>query len=175
MGGSQGARGVNRAVIAALPAFDRATTQLIWLTGRDDEAAAREAVAKAGLSAFIAAFHGRLDLAYRIADVCIARSGGSSLAELAHFGVATILIPLPTAAEDHQTRNAEVFARTGAAVLLPQAEATGEALGTLVRDLLTDETKRHALATRLKAAAIPDAAARVAEAIEQTVSSKPAR
>ena len=172
MGGSQGARAVNRAMLEALAALDASSTQLIWLTGRDDESDVRAAVVKSGFPAFVAAFHGRLDLAYRIADVCIARAGGSSLAELAHFGVATILIPLPTAAEDHQTRNAEGLANAGAAILLPQAQAAGGRLGALVRDLLDDDARRHTLARGIKAAEIPDAASRVVEAIEQTVSAK---
>jgi UDP-N-acetylglucosamine--N-acetylmuramyl-(pentapeptide) pyrophosphoryl-undecaprenol N-acetylglucosamine transferase len=169
MGGSQGASGVNRAVAAALSELDASATQVIWLTGVNDEGMAREAVAAAGVAGFVAAFHGRLDLAYRIADVCVARSGGSSLAELAHFGIATVLIPLPTAAEDHQTRNAEVFARAGAAVLLPQVEATGERLGGLVRGLLEDDGRRGEMARRFKAMGVADAATRVAEAIEETV------
>lgn len=109
MGGSQGAQGVNRAVIDALPRIDPAALQLIHLTGRDDEAAVRGAVEKSGHRAFVAAFSACLDLAYAISDLCVARSGASSLAELSHFGIPSILIPYPAAADDHQTRNAEVF------------------------------------------------------------------
>jgi len=166
MGGSQGARGVNRAVQAALPLLDGATVQLLWLSGRDDEAEVRAAVAQSGHQAFIAPFHPRLELAYAIADLCLARSGASSLAELAHFGVATILIPLPTAAEDHQSKNADVFARQEAALHLPQAEATAERLGGLVRELLADDARRQALAARLHALGVSDAAAQVAAVIE---------
>lgn len=175
MGGSQGARGVNRAVIAALPSLDRGTTQLLWLTGRDDEAEVRSALASSGLQVFVAPFHSRLDLAYAIADLCLARSGASSLAELAHFGVATILIPLPTAAEDHQTKNAEVFARQEAAIHLPQAEATGETVGRLIRDLLQDDPRRQSLAKRLQALGVSDAADQVATVIEATAGASPPR
>lgn len=168
MGGSQGARGVNHALQASLPVLDRAATQLIWLTGREDAAEVRAAVAGSGHLAFVAPFHSRLELAYAVADVCIARSGASSLAELAHFGVATILIPLPTAAEDHQTKNAEVFARQEAAVHLRQADATAENLGGLVRDLLTDDPRRQALAARLHALGVSDTAEQVAAVIEAT-------
>ncbi len=168
MGGSQGARGVNRAVIAALPDLDPATTQLLWLTGVEDEAEVRAAVDRCRtLTAFVAPFHGSLEQAYAVADLCLARSGASSLAELAHFGVPTVLIPLPTAAEDHQTRNAEVFARREAAILLPQAEATGPAVSRLIRDLLADSAHRHSLSTHIRALGVPDAARQVADVIEE--------
>lgn len=166
-GGSQGARGVNQAVLAALPGLDPATVQLLWLTGMLDEEEVRAAVAKTALQAFIAPFHGRLDLAYPIVDVCVARSGGSSLAELAHFGVATILIPLPTAAEDHQTRNAEAFAQSDAAILLPQSEAAVR-LPELFEELLTNESRRLALVANIKTLGVADAADRVAAVIEET-------
>jgi UDP-N-acetylglucosamine--N-acetylmuramyl-(pentapeptide) pyrophosphoryl-undecaprenol N-acetylglucosamine transferase len=169
MGGSQGARGVNRAVIAALPSLDPASTQLLWLTGREDETEVRAALAGSPLQVFVAPFHSQLELAYAIADLCLARSGASSLAELAHFGVATILIPLPTAAEDHQTKNAQVFARQNAALHLPQAEATAETVGRLIRDLLQDTPRRQELATRLHSLGVHDAAQQVAHVIEQSV------
>lgn len=168
MGGSQGARGVNQAMLAALPHLDPSAVQLLWLTGELDEAQVRAAVAKTSLTGFIAPFHGRLDLAYPIADVCVARSGGSSLAELAHFGVATILIPLPTAADDHQTRNAEAFAKRDAAILLPQAEAATR-LPQLFEELLGNESRRLALVGNIKTLGMADAADRVADVIEETV------
>jgi UDP-N-acetylglucosamine--N-acetylmuramyl-(pentapeptide) pyrophosphoryl-undecaprenol N-acetylglucosamine transferase len=167
MGGSQGARGVNRALIAALPALDPATTQLLWLTGREDETEVRTALDGRPIQVFLAPFHARLELAYSLADLCLARSGASSLAELAQFGVATILIPLPTAAEDHQTKNALVFSRQNAAIHLPQADATGETVGQLIRDLLQDDTRRTTLAANLRALGVSDAAEKVADVIEQ--------
>jgi len=168
MGGSQGARGVNRAVIAALPDLHPATDQLLWLTGSEDEAEVRAALDGLSLTAFVAPFHAHLEHAYAIADLCLARSGASSLAELAHFGVATILIPLPTAAEDHQSRNAEVFARRDAAILLPQAEATGPTVSRLIRELLADSPRRLTLAENLRSLGVPDAAHQVANAIEES-------
>lgn len=166
MGGSQGARGVNRAMIAALPEIDAATTQLLWLTGREDEAEVRAALAGHSLRTFVAPFHSHLERAYAIADLCLARSGASSLAELAHFGIATILIPLPTAAEDHQTKNALAYSRQDAAILLPQADAA-RSLGPLVRELLHDDQRRHALASRLRSLGISDAAEQVAGEVEK--------
>ncbi len=165
MGGSQGARGVNRGVMAVLPKLDAATTQLVWLSGRDDEAEVRAAVAGSAVKSFVAPFSGRLDLAYAISDLCIARSGASSLAELSHFGIASILIPLPTAADDHQTRNAEVFSQKDAAILLRQ-DAAATDLAPLIEQLLRGDARRGALAAKIQAMDVPDAAARVADVLE---------
>ncbi len=165
MGGSQGARGVNRAVIAALPHLDPSAHQLLWLTGHEDEEEARDALADSPLPGFIAPFYAHLEKAYAIADLCIARSGGSSLAELAHFGIATILIPLPTAAEDHQTKNALAFSKHDAAILLTQSDAA-HSLGPLIRDLFADDTRRLALASRLRALGVSNAAQKVADVVE---------
>jgi len=166
MGGSQGARGVNHAVIAALPNLNHATTQLVWLTGTEDEKVVREALKPTEIQAFVDPFYGHLERAYAIADLCLARSGASSLAELAHFSVPTILVPLPTAAEDHQTRNAEVFAREHAAILLPQNKALAGALGPLIRHWLDAGDQRQALGANLHRLSRPDAAESVAQVIE---------
>ena len=113
MGGSQGAHGINQALANALPQLRESPLQVIHLTGRDDEAMMRESYASAGVPAFVAAFHHRMEEAYSAADLAIARSGAASLTELSHFALPSVLIPLPTAAEDHQTLNARVLARYG--------------------------------------------------------------
>ena len=133
MGGSQGAHGVNAALVSGFEHLDPQCVQLIALTGAADESMVREAAARRGLPAFVAPFSGRLDLAYAAADLCVARAGGSSLAELAHFGLPAILIPYPFAADDHQTRNAEIFSNAGAAVLVRQDET--RAGGTRPNDI----------------------------------------
>lgn len=166
MGGSQGAQGVNRAIVDALPRIDPSALQLIHLTGRDDEATVRDAIARSGHRAFVAAFSARLDLAYAIADLCVARSGASSLAELSHFGVPSILIPYPAAADDHQTRNAEVFTEKGAALLIRQADLPSGALADIVVDLLNNTGRLQTLRSAMTAAGIPDAAERIASLIE---------
>ncbi len=167
MGGSQGARGVNRSVIDALPQLDPARVQLIFLTGRDDEASGREAVQKAGFQAFVAAFSPRLDLAYALADLCVARSGASSLAELSHFGIPSILIPYPHAAEDHQTRNAEVYSRQSAAIQVAESELAGGRLAPILSRLLDSPDERTALSAHCRALGVPDAAQVIAQVIEQ--------
>ena len=94
----------------------------------------------------------------RHADVIVCRAGATTLAEIAAAGKAAILIPLPTATDDHQRRNAEALAATGAAELLPQSEATGGVLAGRVLALVGDRSARIRMARAVRALARPDAA-----------------
>jgi UDP-N-acetylglucosamine--N-acetylmuramyl-(pentapeptide) pyrophosphoryl-undecaprenol N-acetylglucosamine transferase len=87
---------------------------------------------------------------YGAADVVLARSG-STVAELAAAGKPSVLVPLPTAADDHQTKNAEILARAGAAVLLAQADVTPESMLRTLVELLMDEPKRRAMSIKARA------------------------
>jgi len=164
MGGSQGAHGINQALADALPQLRDAAVQVIHLTGRDDETMMRESYAQAGVPAFVAAFYHRMEDAYSAADLAIARSGAASLTELSHFGLPSVLIPLPTAAEDHQTLNARIFERAGAAVLLPQREITAGHLVGKLRWLL-EPARLTEMSTKAASLATKDAAERVADTI----------
>ncbi len=111
MGGSQGARGVNMAVTSSLAAWKASgrPVQFIHQTGPDDVEMVRDAYAREGMPAFVCAFHPAMQNAYVAADLAIARAGAATLTELSHFGVPSILVPFPFAAEDHQTFNAMIF------------------------------------------------------------------
>lgn len=171
MGGSQGARGINQALTQAIPLLKEARLQVIHLTGKQDEESMKAAYAAAGLNAFVAAFSHRMDEAYRAADLAIARSGAASLTELSYFGLPSILIPYPFAAEDHQTANAKIFERAGAAVLLPErdiAAANAEGsnlLGQKIRWCLDDPARSAEMSEKAASLAPRDAAERVAEVI----------
>lgn len=168
-GGSQGARTLNRAALDALPALRAAVpgVQLIHLTGPDDEAASRAACAAAGVPALVSAFFGRMELALGAADLAVARAGASSLAELAAVGVPAILVPYPFAADDHQRRNAEAAAATGAVRVLEQSGLTGESLARAVITQLADAPDQERLRVGLRAWHTPGAAAAVADLILQ--------
>ncbi len=165
MGGSQGAQGINRALLSALPALKNAAVQVIHLTGRQDEELMRAAYAAAGLPAFVAAFSHRMGEAYSAADFCIARSGAASLTELSHFGLPSVLIPYPFAAEDHQTLNAKIFADAGAATLLHEREITGGILAQTLCSILDDPARLAEMSARSASLAPHAAAERVAETI----------
>jgi len=167
MGGSQGARGVNRAVSLCLDAFASMGLQVLHIAGPGDYEEVRDTYARhPQLAQHVAAFCHRMDLAWRVADLAIARSGASTMAELASFGVPSLLIPYPHAADDHQTRNAEVFAAAGAARLLPESELTPEGLAQAVREILLDPTRESAMRQAARAQNTPDCAERLADLIE---------
>ncbi len=166
MGGSQGAHGLNRAVIEALPAWG-SLLQVIHLAGRDDEEMVRAAYASAGVRAWVAAFHHRMQEAYSAADLAVARSGAASLSELAHFALPSVLIPYPFAAEDHQTFNARIYTEAGAALACPEKAAGAGHLAGLVSDLLREPAKLAAMSAAARELAPPDAALLVAETMEK--------
>lgn len=166
MGGSQGAHGLNQAIVAALPTWkDR--LQIIHFTGKADETPLRDAYAREGVAAYVAAFHHQMQEAYSAADFAIARSGAASLSELAYFGLPSLLIPFPAAAEDHQTLNARIFAEANAALLLPEKEISGNALAVTVQSLLADPAKLATMSIAARTLAPADAAALVVETLEK--------
>ena len=164
MGGSQGAHGLNMAVTKALSAIQGGGIQVIHLAGKGDETLVRDAYARAGVPAFVAPFFHEMERAYSAADFAIARSGAASLTELSHFALPSILIPYPFAAEDHQTLNAKIFERAGAALLLPEREAGAEVLAEKIRTLL-DASRLASMSEKAGALAQRDAAERVADVI----------
>lgn len=91
------------------------------------------------------AYLDRMDLAYAAADLVICRAGSATIAELATTGVPAVLVPYPHAPGDHQTHNARVLSDAGAAVLLPDAEATADRLAALVEPLLRDPRRLAAM------------------------------
>jgi UDP-N-acetylglucosamine--N-acetylmuramyl-(pentapeptide) pyrophosphoryl-undecaprenol N-acetylglucosamine transferase len=108
--------------------------------------------------------------AYAVADLIISRSGASSLTEISIIGLPSILVPFPYAADDHQTRNAEVFERAGAAKIVQERDLDEGKLAALALSILNDSAASERMATASRSLAIPDAAERVCAAIEDTFS-----
>ena len=162
MGGSQGAAGVNLAVMEAAANLASAGFQFLHITGAADEKAVAAFYQKAGIPAWTAAFHHAMQDAYSAADIAVARSGAASLTELSFFGLPSVLIPYPFAAEDHQTCNARVFSKVGAAVLLQEREATGPFLAAEIRRILEDTEALAKMTAACRALYRGDAAERVA-------------
>ena len=104
---------------------------------------------------------------YSAADFAVARAGAASLAEIASFELPSILIPFPYAADDHQTRNAEIFVRAGAAFVLKESELTPELLVQRIRDLIDRPEQRRRMAEKASQLAPRDAATRVAVTMEK--------
>jgi UDP-N-acetylglucosamine--N-acetylmuramyl-(pentapeptide) pyrophosphoryl-undecaprenol N-acetylglucosamine transferase len=168
MGGSQGARGVNRVVCMALEQFDKLGIQVLHIAGSTDYEEVRDAYAKVPLlTQHVAAFCHRMELAYQIADLAIARSGASTLTELAWFGIPSLLVPYPFAADDHQTRNAEIFESAGAAKVIQQADINIGAIVDVVREILTDPARAKAMKAAAQKLAVRDSAERIATIVEE--------
>ena len=180
-GGSLGARRVNRAV-AELAAIwggcgDRS---LYHVTGRRDyeefapaptsgpapAGAPVEADDTQGLHYRVVPFEDDMPDLYNAADVCVVRAGAMTVAELLMSGVPAILVPLPGAPDDHQTRNAQALVAMGAAVLVADHECDGRRLALELNALLADPERLEAMRGAASEHARPDAAARVAELVD---------
>ena len=167
-GGSQGAHAINMAMVAAAaelaasPFAPRVTHQ----TGERDLDVVGAAYRDARLDATVAPFFYDMDRRLADANVIVCRAGATTLAEIAAAGRAAILIPLPTATDDHQRRNAEALAAAGAAEVLIERDATGPALARQILGLVADGRRRADLGRAIRAFARPDAAAVIADRVE---------
>jgi UDP-N-acetylglucosamine--N-acetylmuramyl-(pentapeptide) pyrophosphoryl-undecaprenol N-acetylglucosamine transferase len=168
-GGSQGAHAINVAMVEAAPRLAASGIRLAIThqTGERDLDLVRAAYERAGLAAGVEAFIFQIDGAMKAADVVICRAGATTLAELAASATPAILVPLPTATDDHQRKNAEVVAATGGAVVIEQTQLSGESLALVLKELMTDPQKLARMSAAIRTLARPDAAARIADRLEQ--------
>jgi UDP-N-acetylglucosamine--N-acetylmuramyl-(pentapeptide) pyrophosphoryl-undecaprenol N-acetylglucosamine transferase len=158
-GGSQGALAINRAVAGWLDAGGPQGADLIWVTGRGtyDEFAGRHRPPAVQVVDFL----DPMADGYAVADLVVSRAGMITVAELCAWGLPSVLIPLPTAAADHQTHNGRVLADAGAARLLPQVQLTPGRLGETIEALLADRAGRGVMAAKALARGRPHAAAEI--------------
>jgi UDP-N-acetylglucosamine--N-acetylmuramyl-(pentapeptide) pyrophosphoryl-undecaprenol N-acetylglucosamine transferase len=158
-GGSQGAHAINMAMVAAAPRLAAAGgVEVTHQTGERDLDVVRRAYRDAGLEARVEPFLFAMDREMKHADLIVCRAGATTIAELTAAGRAAILIPLPTAADDHQRRNAEVLVAAGAAELIEQKDLTGDTLGPRLLALIGDADRRATIAAAARRFAKPDAA-----------------
>jgi UDP-N-acetylglucosamine--N-acetylmuramyl-(pentapeptide) pyrophosphoryl-undecaprenol N-acetylglucosamine transferase len=159
-GGSQGAHAINVAMVEAAPglAAHGGGMAITHQTGERDLALVRNAYRDAGLEARVEPFLYEMDREMKRADLLVCRAGATTIAEFTAAGKPAVLIPLPTAADDHQRKNAEVLARAGAAELIEQKDLTGPLLAERIVALAADAGRREAMARAARAFARPDAA-----------------
>jgi UDP-N-acetylglucosamine--N-acetylmuramyl-(pentapeptide) pyrophosphoryl-undecaprenol N-acetylglucosamine transferase len=159
-GGSQGAHAINVAMVeaAAELAAVGAHLHLTHQTGERDVEMVRGAYRQAGVSAVVEPFF--YDMAERLnqADVVVCRAGATTLAEITAAGKAAILVPLPTATDDHQRKNAEAVASAGGAEVIPQQELASRVLAKRIVALANDRDRRARMAEAARSLARPDAA-----------------
>lgn len=171
VGGSQGALGINKGISAQLEAFKDSDLQLIWQTGKTYITQAQEEVKALGLEAQVkpTVFIDRMDLAYGLADVVVSRAGAMSISELALVQKPVIFVPLPTAAEDHQTKNAQQLVDAGAALMVRNAD-TEKALVPALMKLKDDNDLQAKLSVNIGEFARPNAADDIVEVIIKAIS-----
>lgn len=164
VGGSLGARTINKSIARYLEDWGNSGVALIWQTGTSyqEEAQSMQKDYKGEL--YCNAFIERMDLAYHLADLVISRAGASSISELCLLGKPTILIPSPNVAEDHQTKNALALSERGAAVLIPDVEAEAKLTSTALT-LVRDRAKLEALSKNILALAYHKAADKIVDEV----------
>jgi UDP-N-acetylglucosamine--N-acetylmuramyl-(pentapeptide) pyrophosphoryl-undecaprenol N-acetylglucosamine transferase len=166
-GGSQGAHAINVAMVeaAARLAAAGAALAITHQTGDRDLQLVRDGYQRAGLEARVEAFLYEMDREMKNADLVICRAGATTLSELAAAGRPAILVPLPTATDDHQRRNAEVIARIGGAEVIEERDLTGERLADQILTIVRDPARRARMVKAIRSLAKPDAATRIADRV----------
>ncbi len=162
VGGSQGARALNEAVAGWCKNGLPPNVALVWATGRgQSEAFAQYENAMTRVRPYLSPIND----AYAVADLAVTRAGANTIAELCAWGIPSVLVPLPTAAQDHQAHNARALESAGAAIHLPQAELTPHSLDATVRELRERPAIMMSMAKSALRRGRPNAAADIARQI----------
>ncbi len=163
-GGSQGAIGINTLVLSSFaflgPLLRELGPRLQWIhqTGVRDFERVAEAYKKAGIQARVSPFVEDMKGAYAQASLLICRAGSSTLAEISAVGRAAVLIPLPTAADNHQEYNARILSDAGAACLVLQQNSKGQQFAELIQDWVSHPERIHEMEKKVRQFYLPNAA-----------------
>lgn len=160
IGGSLGARTINRSIQNSVRDFHAAGIQVLWQTGKQFQA---DHYGLEGIRSEM--FINDMSTAYSAAELVVSRAGAISVSELALLGKPCVLVPSPNVAEDHQTKNALALSSQGAAVLIRDAEADARIKDTVL-ELMADSKKRETLASRIGSFAKPEALKHIADVLE---------
>jgi UDP-N-acetylglucosamine--N-acetylmuramyl-(pentapeptide) pyrophosphoryl-undecaprenol N-acetylglucosamine transferase len=166
-GGSQGAHAINVAMVEAAPklAARPGRVEITHQTGERDLELVRNGYRSAGLVARVEPFLYSMEREITAAALIVCRAGATTLAELTAAGRPAVLIPLPTAADDHQRKNAEVLGAAGAAELIEQRDLSGEVLAARIAALLDDPARLGAMSAAARSLARPHAAAAIVDKV----------
>jgi UDP-N-acetylglucosamine--N-acetylmuramyl-(pentapeptide) pyrophosphoryl-undecaprenol N-acetylglucosamine transferase len=175
-GGSQGAHAINQAMIAALPALGD-LRDMLWImhqTGEADVDRVRSGYADAGWGehANVMQYIDDIVTAFSNVDLVICRAGATTTAELIAAGKASLMIPFPLAADDHQRKNAEALASAGAAKLILQQDLSGERLAREIATLAREPERITAIEHAGRKLARGDAAAAVVDLVEELIATR---
>jgi UDP-N-acetylglucosamine--N-acetylmuramyl-(pentapeptide) pyrophosphoryl-undecaprenol N-acetylglucosamine transferase len=173
-GGSQGSATLNRAARQSWARFRNANfaVRITHQTGAREHEEVRAEFVKTGLGGAVVPFISDMPAAFAAAHLVICRAGAGTVSELAAAGRASILVPFPFAADDHQTRNAEAMERAGAARLCRDSHFTGEKLFETVLELSAGAGALEKMAAAARRLAKPGAARRAADILEEAAARK---
>ena len=163
-GGSQGAQRLNAVLPQALAMIEAdKRPQVLHQSGERGFEATQAGYVAAKVEAQVMPFIDDMAKTYAWADLAVCRAGAMTVAELQAAGLGAIFVPLPIATDDHQTKNAEVMVRVGAARIIQERDLTAERLSTIIAELIADRAALLKMAEAARAARITDAAARLAD------------
>ena len=169
IGGSLGARTINRSIAEGLAVIKNADVQVIWQTGKLYDAEARERLANSGAKNVIQMpFITDMEVAYRAADLVVSRAGASSISELQLLGKASILVPSPNVAEDHQTKNAMALVNRDAALLVRDDESQAKLVDEMLW-VLSDNDKLKQLSENVEKMALRDSDKVIVDNVERII------
>lgn len=173
-GGSQGAHSINMAMINALDRMELVRTKvtITHLTGTKDLSLAEDGYRERNFDVLLAAYMHDMQEAYSKASLVIARAGAATLSELAFYGLPSILVPYPFAAEDHQRINANVLVRSGAARMILDRDLNGEILANNIIEIIQNETALKQMSAAARKLAQPQAAENIANVLTEIINTK---
>lgn len=172
VGGSLGARTINRSIQASLDQLLASGVQVIWQTGRYYfEEASKHLKAYRGMPIWCSDFITRMDYAYAAADLVISRAGASSISELCLLGKPVVLVPSPNVAEDHQTKNALALVNKDAAVMVADKDAVQSLVSTAL-SIVDDEERLKQLSHNVAGLAERNSADRIVDEIVKIIDRK---
>jgi UDP-N-acetylglucosamine--N-acetylmuramyl-(pentapeptide) pyrophosphoryl-undecaprenol N-acetylglucosamine transferase len=164
IGGSLGAQRLNSVLPQALSRVaSNLRPQVRHQSGERGAQAARAAYAQAQVEADVLPFIEDMAAAYAWADLAVCRAGAMTIAELQAIGLGAVFVPFPSAVDDHQTKNAQVMVRVGAARIIQERDLTPEKLGATLTELLADKARLLTMAQAARAGRVIDAAAQLAD------------
>ncbi|MFV0415533.1 MAG: undecaprenyldiphospho-muramoylpentapeptide beta-N-acetylglucosaminyltransferase [Chthoniobacterales bacterium] len=169
MGGSQGASGLNQLMFRIATRLRGQGIQIIHLAGEKDEQLAAANYLREEVPSYVSAFCHEMATAYSAADLVVSRAGASSLNELSFFGLPSILLPYPFAADNHQEANANIFVQAGASEMVREGDANTDNFANMLLNILADENRRGQMGKAAANLQPRDAAKRVADVIEREV------
>ncbi|MGQ9608051.1 MAG: undecaprenyldiphospho-muramoylpentapeptide beta-N-acetylglucosaminyltransferase [bacterium] len=167
IGGSQGARSINLAVIEALEYLTEYASkiQMIHQTGEPDFSMVKKAYSRSPFSSIIQPFFYSIEEVYSSSDLVVCRSGAMTLAEITACGLPAILVPYPYAAGNEQTFNAKVLQDKGAAIMINDSQLTGKLLAETLISLIDNKEKLMEMASKSRSLGKPNAAQKIAKEI----------